>query len=75
MNTFKYYITVHFAVNLDRCIGTCNTLNHLSNRVSALNEIENLNLSVFNIVTGIRESKTSTKQITSKCKCMFDSRK
>ena len=42
-----------FVVNLDRCVGSCNTLNDLSNKVCASNETEDLNLSVFNMITGI----------------------
>ena len=44
-----------FAVNLYRCVGSCNTLNDLSNKVCAPNKTENLNLSVFNMITGINE--------------------
>ena len=47
-----------FAVNLDRYVGSCNTLNDLFNKVCVPNETEDLNLSVFNINTGIKESKT-----------------
>ena len=36
---------------------------------------EDLNLSVFNMVTGIIESKTLTKHISCECKCRFDRRK
>ena len=52
-----------FAVKLDRCVGSCNTLNDLSNKnkVFIPNKIEDLNLSVFNTITGINESKTLTK--------------
>ena len=46
-----------FAVNLDRCVGSCNTLNDLSNKICVANKIEDLNISVFNIITGITESK------------------
>ena len=46
---FYYYI---FAVKLDKFFGSCNTLNDLFNN--------DLNLSVFNIVTRINESKTLT---------------
>ena len=46
-----------FAVKLDRYVGSCNTLNDLSNKVCVPNETEDLNLSVFNINTGINESK------------------
>ena len=56
---FHYY---PFAVKVDRCVGSCNTLNDLSNNVCAPNKTEELNLSVFNMITEINESKTLTKQ-------------
>ena len=34
-----------------------------------------LNLSVFNMITGINESETLTKDISCECKCRFDERK
>ena len=40
MNTeFHYY---PFVVKLDRCVGSCNTLNVLSNKVCVLNKMEDL---------------------------------
>ena len=42
-----------FAVNLDRCVGSCNTLDDLSSRVGVSNETEDLNLHVFNMITRI----------------------
>ena len=36
------------------------------------NEIEDLNLSVLNMIIWISESKTLTKHILCKCKCKFD---
>ena len=39
------------------------------------NKIENLNLGVFNIITGVNESKILTKHIPCECKCKFDGRK
>ena len=53
---------------------TC-TLMPLSNEVCVLSKAEDLNLSVFNIITGVNESKTLTKHIPCKCKCKFDERK
>ena len=64
-----------FAVTLNRCAGSCNTLNGLLNKVFVPNKIEDLNLSVFNIITGIIESKTLTKHIPRECECKFDGRK
>ena len=52
-----------FAVKLDRCVGSCNTINDLSNKVCVPNKNEDLNLSVFNMITGINESKTLRNHI------------
>ena len=52
---FHYY---PFVVKLDICVGSCNTLIYLSNKVRVPNKTEDLDLSVFNIITGINESKT-----------------
>ena len=69
---FHYY---PFAVKLDRYVGSCNTLNDLSNKVCVLNKTEDLNLSVFNVITRINESKSLTKHISCEYKCRFDRRK
>ena len=64
-----------FVVKLDRCVGSCNTLSDLSNKVCIPNKTEDLNLSVFNMITGINELKTLTKHISCKCKCKLDGTK
>ena len=69
---FHYY---PFAVILDRCAGRCNVLNDLSSNVCVPNKTDDLNLSVFNIVTGINKSKTLTNLVSSKCKCKLDRKK
>ena len=57
---FHYY---PFAIKLDRCVGSCNTLNDLSNKVCVPNKAVDLNLSLINMITGINKSKTLTKHI------------
>ena len=69
---FHYY---PFGIKLDRCVRGCNTLNYLLNKVCVPNKTEDLNLSVFNMIKGINESKTLTKHISCECKCEFDGRK
>ena len=64
-----------FTVKLDRCVGSCNTINELSNKVCVPNKIEHLNIHIFNMITGINESKILTKDTSSECKCKFDGRK
>ena len=66
---FYYY---RFAVKLGRCVGSCNSLNDLVNKVCIPNKTEYSNLSVFNMTAGINESKALTKHISCECKCKFD---
>ena len=66
---FHYY---PFAVKLYICAESCNTLNDLSNKVCVPNKTENLNISIFNMITEINDSKTLAKHISCKCKCRFD---
>ena len=40
-----------FSVKLDKCAGSCNTLNDLSNRIYVPNKTEDLNIHVFNMIT------------------------
>ena len=67
----RYY---SFTVELDRFIGSSNTLNDLSNKVYVPNKTKDLNLSIFNMITGTNESKTLPKHMSCKCKCNFDGR-
>ena len=45
------------------------------NKVCVPNKREDLDLRVFNIITGINESKTLAKHISCKYKCKFDGRR
>ena len=57
----RYY---QFADNLDRCIESCNTLNILSNKLCVPDKTEDLNLNVFNMITGIKSvNKTYIMQV------------
>ena len=60
-----------FAVNLNRCAGSCNTLDDLSNKVCVPNEAEDLNLHAFNMITGINESRILKQHMSCKCECKF----
>ena len=59
MNTVNHYFS--FAVQSDSCVGSFNTLNDLSNKVCVPNKTEELNLNVFNMITGKSESKIQQK--------------
>ena len=49
-----------FAVNLGKCMGSCDTLNNLRNTLCVLDKTENLNLNVLKMITRIKEAKTLT---------------
>ena len=52
----RYY---PFAVNLDRCVGSCNTFNDLSDRLCVPGKTKDLNLNVFHMMARINKSKTN----------------
>ena len=74
MNIVKNLTTIHFWLNKINVLEVV-ILNNLSNKVCVPNKIGDLYLSVFNMITGINESKALTKDISYKCKFRFDGRK
>ena len=58
-----YYLTM---ANSERCVGSCNTINDLFNKVYVPNKTKDLNLSVYKMITGINQSKTLRKHISCK---------
>ena len=68
---FHFY---SFTFKLGKCLGSCNTLNDLSNKICVTNKTEDLYLNVFNMITGIKESKALAKHISCESKCKFDGR-
>ena len=78
LNPNEYSQGLHyyqFAVDLDKCVGICNILDELPNKVCAPKKPEELNLSFFNMIAGINEPKALTNHISWECKCKFDGRK
>ena len=61
-----------FAVNLDRCGGSCITTDNLSNTWCAANKFKDVNLKEFNVITWINESKSAEKLISCHCKSRFN---
>ena len=44
-----------FTINVDRCNGSCNTLDDPSHRICVPDKTEDVSLNVFNIITRINE--------------------
>ena len=54
----EYNQKLHYypsAAKLDNCVGSCNTVNDLSNKACVPNETEDLNIHVFNMITRKKE--------------------
>ena len=75
MNIVKSFTTIDLQLNLDRCVGSYNTLNDLSNKLCIPKKTEDLNPSVFNMITWINESKILRKHISCEYKCKSDGTK
>ena len=50
-----------FTVKSGKCVGSCNTLNNLSNKVCVPNKTEDFDPNMCNMITGINESKKINK--------------
>ena len=57
-----------FAVKLDKCTGSCNVLNYLSDRVFVANKTEALNMYVFNMIWW---KKCNSHQWWNNDKCLY----
>ena len=64
-----------FAVKLYKCVGCCNTVNDMSNRVCLPNKTEDLNVRGFNMISGKDKSKILTKNISCVCESRFKKKK
>ena len=74
----EYNLFLHhypFMVNVDRWSGSCNNLDDPAGRICVPNKTKGVNLSVFNMITRINETKKLTKDISCECKCKFNDRK
>ena len=50
---FKYY---HFMISLDKCSGSCNSVNDLSLKIYVLSKTKDVNVKIFNIMTNRNEA-------------------
>ena len=67
LNPNEYTQGLHF-IHLRLIQVGCNTLSDLSSIVCVPNKTEDLNISMFNMITGISESEILAKHVWCKCK-------
>ena len=64
-----------FTVNLNRCMKSCSTLLMIYPTNCVPEKTEDLNMNVFNRITGTNEPKTLTKHISCNSTCKFSGSK
>ena len=59
-------------VSLDKYSGSCNAADGLPTKICVPSKTKDINIKVFNVMTRRYETKTLIKQISSDCKCKFN---
>ena len=68
------FITIHL-ISVNKCGGSCNTIEDPFGRICVPNKIEDVNLTAFNMFQDTNESKTLAKHISCDARCEFDGKK
>ena len=62
-----------FMISLDKCNWSCNAVDDLYIKICVPSKTKDVNVTVFNMIANINESKTLVKHISYDCKCKFSS--
>ena len=58
-----------FTISVNKCGGSCNTIHDPYSRVCIPNKVKNMNLKVFNLVSGVNETRFIVQYKSCECKC------
>ena len=61
-----------YNIKINKCKGSCNTINYPCAKISVPNEIKNTNVKVFNLMSRTNETRHIKWHKTCKCKCRLD---
>ena len=62
-----------FSIKTSNCSGSCNNINNPLAKLCVPDVVKNLNIKVFNIVSGTNETRGRESHETCKCECRFNS--
>ena len=62
-----------FSIKTSKCSVSCNNINNPCTKLCAPDVVKNLNVKVFNKVSGTNETRRIERHETSKCECRFNS--
>ena len=69
LDELHYYL---FIISMNRCDGSCNTVEDPFRKICVPNEMEDVKLTVFDTIKRVNISKTLAKHISCQCRCEFD---
>ena len=61
-----------YSIKINRCKGSCNTINHPYAKICVPDQIKNTNVKVFNLMSRTNETRHIKWHETCKCKCRLD---
>ena len=61
-----------FSIKTSKCSGSCNNINYPYAKMSVPDVVKNLNLKVFNLMSGTNETRHIEWHKARKCKCKLD---
>ena len=61
-----------YSIKINKCKGSCDTINDLYANFCVPNTIKNINVKVFNLMSRTNETRHIEWHKTCKCKCRFD---
>ena len=61
-----------YKIKMNRCVGSCNTIDDPYGKTSFANDIENIGLKVFNLLSQSNETINMEKQESCGCKCKLN---
>ena len=66
--TLFYLVTV----SVDNCSGSCNTINDSYAWVCVSNKVKNMNVEVYNLMSGVNETRFIVQHESCECKCVLN---
>ena len=66
--TLFYLVTV----SVDNCNGSCNTINDSYAWVCVSNKVKNMNVEVYNLMSGVNETRFLVQHESCDCKCVLN---
>ena len=61
-----------YSIKINRCKGSCNTINAPYAKICVPDQIKSTNVKVFNLMSRTNETRDITWRKTCKCKCRLD---